>query len=134
MTRMDSRWIKEIVSTTDAPAAVGPYSQAVAAGPMVFVSMQIGLIPGTKGLAGEDISAQTRQAFENIASILEAAGSSLDLVVRTVVYLKEMKDFKEMNATYEGFFPDTPPARATLQAASLPLNALVGIEVTALRD
>lgn len=134
MTRMDSKWVREVVSTSEAPAAVGPYSQAVAAGPLVFVSMQLGIIPGTKDLVDGDVASQTRQALENIASILEAAGSSLDLVVRAVVYLRDIKDFKDFNETYAGFFPEAPPARAAVQVAALPLGALVGIEVTALRD
>jgi len=134
MTRMDSRWIREVVLTEEAPAAVGPYSQAVAVGPLVFVSMQLGLVPGTKELAGKDIAAQTTQAMENIASILEASGSSLELMVKATVYLKDIDLFKEFNAVYAGFFPEGPPARAAVQVGSLPMNALVGIDVIALRD
>ncbi|MCU0798410.1 MAG: Rid family detoxifying hydrolase [Candidatus Thermoplasmatota archaeon] len=131
---MDSRWIREVVSTEDAPAAVGPYSQAVAVGPLVFVSMQLGLVPGTKDMAGDDITAQTVQAMENIASILEASSSSLDLIVKATVFLKDMGHFKDFNASYGGFFPESPPARAAVQVGALPLNALVGIDVIALRD
>lgn len=134
MTRMDSRWIKEVFSTDEAPAAVGPYSQAVAAGPLVFVSMQLGLVPGTKDLAGKDIVAQTAQAMENIAAILEAASSSLELVLKTTVFLKDIGHFKDFNAVYSGFFPESPPARASVQVGSLPLDALVGIDVIAIRD
>jgi len=131
---MDSRWIREVVSTEDAPAAVGPYSQAVAVGPLVFVSMQLGLVPGTKDMAGDDITAQTVQAMENIASILEASSSSLELIVKATVFLKDMGHFKDFNASYAGFFPESPPARAAVQVSALPLNALVGIDVIALRD
>jgi 2-iminobutanoate/2-iminopropanoate deaminase len=131
---MDLRWIKETVSTSEAPSAIGPYSQATAAGPLVFISMQLGLVPGSKVLAGNDIASQTAQALENIAAILEASCSSLDQVLKVTVYLKDMSLFKEFNSTYERFFNENPPARAAVQVATLPLDALVGIDAMALRD
>ena len=134
MTGTEKKWLKETISTKEAPAAVGPYSQAVASGPLVFVSMQLGLVPGTKEMAGNDIGSQTRQAMENIAAILEEACSSLELVVKATIYLKDMGDFQSFNKIYTEFFPENPPARAAVQTAGLPLNALIGIDVLALRD
>jgi 2-iminobutanoate/2-iminopropanoate deaminase len=134
MNASTGKWIKEEIATLDAPKAVGPYNQAIAVGPIVFVSGQIGIVPGTKELAGEDIASQTTQALENIAAILDTAGATLDGVVKTTVYLARMEDFPEMNAAYSRFFPSMPPARATVQAAALPLNALVEIDAVALRD
>ncbi|MGA1873968.1 MAG: Rid family detoxifying hydrolase [Thermoplasmatota archaeon] len=131
---MEKKWIKEIVETGEAPAAVGPYSQAVAAGPLIFVSGQIGLVPGTKRLAGDTIEEQTRQAMENIAAILDAAGSSLDLVLKMTVTLRDIRDFPRFNEVYGRFFEDGPPARAAYESSGLPLSALVEIETVALRD
>jgi 2-iminobutanoate/2-iminopropanoate deaminase len=131
---MDLRWIKETITTEEAPSAVGPYSQATAAGPLVFISMQLGLAPASKELAGNDIASQTTQALENLASILEASCSSLDQVLKVTVYLKDMALFKEFNSSYGRFFNENPPARAAVQVASLPLNALVGMDAVALRD
>ena len=126
--------VKERIETDEAPDAVGPYSQAVAADRLVFVSGQLGIIPGTKKLAGPGIEEQTRQAMENIAAILERAGSSLDQVVKTTIYLSDMDNFGPANETYGRFFPRDPPARATLQAAALPLGALIEIDAVAIRD
>ena len=123
---------KQIVATEEAPAAVGPYSQAVCAGGFVFTAGQIGLNPATGKLVGDDIVSQTRRALENLEAILEAAGSCLCHAVKTTVYLADITDFGAMNAVYAEFFPEEePPARATLQVAALPLGARVEIEVVA---
>lgn len=134
MTGHEFKWIKEIIETEEAPAAVGPYSQATAAGPLVFCSGSIGLIPGTKRFAGESIEEQTKQVMENIAAILDSAGSSLEMILKTTVYLADIDDFRAFNNVYATFFESDPPARAAIQAASLPLNARVMIDAFALRD
>jgi len=123
---------REAVHTDQAPAAVGPYSQAIIANGFVYAAGQGGLIPGTKTIVEGGVQAQTRQTFENIKAILAAAGSSLDKVVKTTVYLTDMNDFAAMNEVYGSFFGDTPPARTTVQVAKLPLNLIVEIEVIAL--
>ena len=122
---------RQIVATDRAPAAVGPYSQAVCAGGFVFTAGQVGLDPTTGKLVGEDVASQTRQTLQNIENILKAAGSCLHHAVKTTVYLAAIADFGAMNAVYAEFFPEEPPARATLQAAALPLGARVEIEVIA---
>ena len=122
---------KQIVATDQAPAAVGPYSQAVCVGGLVFTAGQVGLDPTTGKLAGEDIASQTRQTLQNLREILKAGGACLCHAVKTTVYLAGITDFKAMNEVYAEFFPEAPPARATLQAAALPLGALVEIEVVA---
>ena len=122
---------KQIVATQEAPAAVGPYSQAVCAGGFVFTAGQVGLDPATGKLVGDDVASQTRRALENLEAILTAAGSCLRHAVKTTVYLADIADFGAMNAVYAEFFPEEPPARATLQAAALPLGAQVEIEVIA---
>lgn len=129
-----SKWIKETVSTDEAPAAIGPYSQAIAAGQLIFVSGQLGLMPGIKKLAGETIEKQTKQAMENIAAILDSAGSSLDLVVKITISLTDMDDFSRFNKVYGAFFENEPPARAVYGVSELPLEALIEIETIALRD
>ena len=134
MTDKEIKWTKQIISTDEAPAAVGAYSQATAAGPLVFCSGSIGLIPGTKDLASDSIEGQTRQAMENMAAVLDAAGSSLELVLKVTVYLKDIDDFAAFNKIYATYFQDEPPARAASQAAELPMGALVEIDVIALRD
>ncbi|RMF38973.1 MAG: RidA family protein [Chloroflexi bacterium] len=123
---------RQIIATTDAPKAVGPYSQAVRAGGFVFVAGQIGLDPATGQMVEGGIAAQTRQALENLRAILEAAGSGLDRVVKTTVYMADLNDFPTMNGIYAEFFPQGPPARATVGVAALPLGALVEIEAIAL--
>ena len=134
MAPVNLKWIRETVTTADAPAAVGPYSQAVCAGPLVFCSAQLGLIPGKKEFAGTTVAEQTRQVMENLAAILENAGSSLEMILKTTVYLDDIADFPEFNEVYGSFFDTAPPARATFQARALPLGALVMIEAIALRD
>jgi 2-iminobutanoate/2-iminopropanoate deaminase len=123
---------KQIISTEQAPSAVGPYSQAVRAGDFVFTAGQLGLIPGTKELAGADIESQTRQALQNLDAILEAAGSCLKHAVKATVYLADIGEFPSMNAAYAQFFFEAPPARAAVQAAALPLGAKVMIDIVAL--
>lgn len=123
---------RDVVSTPNAPAAIGPYSQAIIANGFVFCAGQTPLVPETKMLIEGDISVQTRQVLENIKAILEAAGSDLAHVVKTTVYLQDMGDFGSMNAVYSEYLGDAPPARTTIQAAALPLGAQVEIEAIAL--
>jgi 2-iminobutanoate/2-iminopropanoate deaminase len=123
---------REIISTAKAPAAVGPYSQAVRAGESIFTAGQLGLVPGTKDFAGPEIESQTRQALENLKAVLEAAGSCLKHTVKTTVFLADMGEFARMNAVYAEFFPEAPPARSAVQAAALPLGGRVEIEAVAL--
>ena len=123
--------MRQAVSTPSAPAAIGPYSQAIRSGSWLFVSGQIPLDPGTGEMIAGDIAAQTHRVFGNLAAILEAAGSSLDRVVRTTVYLADLTDFSAMNAVYATYFRDPAPARATIQAARLPRDARVEIDVIA---
>jgi 2-iminobutanoate/2-iminopropanoate deaminase len=122
---------KQTISTDEAPAAVGPYSQAVIAGDLVFTAGQLGIRPGTKELAGPDIESQTRQALKNIKGLLEAGGSCLKHVVKTTVFLQDIGEFSRMNAVYAEFFPEEPPARAAVQVAALPLGGRVQIEAVA---
>jgi 2-iminobutanoate/2-iminopropanoate deaminase len=116
-----------------APKVIGPYSVAVQTDTFVFCSGQIGLDPATGELVGADVESQTRQVLNNLKSVLDAAGTSLDKVVKTTVFLKDMADFPKMNAIYSEFFSSTLPARSTVAVAGLPKGALVEIEVTALR-
>jgi 2-iminobutanoate/2-iminopropanoate deaminase len=122
---------KQVISTPNAPAAIGPYSQAVRAGNLVFVSGQIPLDPATGQLVGGDIGVQTEQVLENLAAILEAAGSSLAQVVKATVYLRDLGEFGRMNEVYAKFFGENPPARATVQVTRLPREAAVEIDVVA---
>ncbi|NJN63980.1 MAG: RidA family protein [Acidobacteria bacterium] len=123
----------EAVATAKAPAAIGPYSQAISIGDMVFCSGQLALDPATGALVGTDVSAQTRQIFVNLRAVLEAAGSGLDRVVKTTVFLANMDDFAAMNAVYGDAFGSHKPARSTVEVARLPKNGLVEIEAIALR-
>jgi 2-iminobutanoate/2-iminopropanoate deaminase len=122
---------KQITSTDKAPAAVGPYSQAVSANGFVFAAGQVGLDPDTGKLVGEDVASQTRRALENIKAVLEASGSCLDHVVKTTVYLADIADYGAMNEVYAEFFAEKPPARAAFQVAALPLGARVEIAAIA---
>jgi 2-iminobutanoate/2-iminopropanoate deaminase len=122
---------RTVVSTDKAPAAVGPYSQGVVVGDLVFTAGQIALDPQTGDLVGEDVSAQTRRVIENLAAVLSAAGSSLDKVVKTTVFLTNMDDFAAMNSVYAEFFASNPPARSTVQVGALPKGSLVEIEAIA---
>jgi 2-iminobutanoate/2-iminopropanoate deaminase len=121
----------EKVQTSKAPAAIGPYSQAVKANGMVYCSGQIALNPDGS-LAAGDIIIQTNRVLENLKAVLEAAGSSIDKVVKTTVYLKDMNDFAQMNETYAKFFGDHKPARATVQVSRLPKEVFIEIDAIAL--
>jgi 2-iminobutanoate/2-iminopropanoate deaminase len=123
--------MRQAVSSPGAPAAIGPYSQAVRAGSLLFVSGQIPLDPETGVMVEGDIAVQTHRVFRNLAAILEAAGSSLDRVVRVGVFLADMNDFAVMNDVYATYFSAPAPARATIQAARLPRDARVEIDVVA---
>ena len=123
---------KKIVSTEKAPKAIGPYSQAIRTDNLVFTAGQLGLDPITMELVQDGIEAQTRQALTNLKHILEIADSGLNFVVKTTVFLQDMRDFANMNAIYSEFFPENPPARSTVQVAALPKDALIEIECIAL--
>jgi 2-iminobutanoate/2-iminopropanoate deaminase len=123
---------KEIVKTSAAPAAIGPYSQAVKAGGMVFLSGQIALDPKSGEMVPGDIQAQTKQVLSNIKGVLAAAGSSLERVVKTTVFLRSIDDFAKMNAVYSESFPAGPPARSTVEISRLPKGAAVEIDAIAL--
>lgn len=124
---------RTIVSTPGAPAAVGPYSQGIIAGGLVFTAMQIPLDPASGILVSpDDVAAQTRRVLENLRAIVEAAGSSLAQVVKVTVYLQDMADFAAMNAVYGEFFPREPPARSAVAVAALPRGARVAMEAVAL--
>jgi 2-iminobutanoate/2-iminopropanoate deaminase len=122
----------ETIATDGAPAAIGPYSQAVRGGGFLFCSGQIALRPGGSDLVSGGIEAETRQALENLKAVLEAGGSSLDRVVKTTVYLQSMDDFPAMNGIYEGFFSEHRPARAAVAVAQLPKGAKVEVDAIAL--
>ena len=123
---------REIIATDKAPAAVGPYSQAVRVGDFVFTAGQIPLDPATGQLVEGGIEVQARQALTNVSAVLEAAGTSLANVVKTTVFLADMGEFKAMNGVYAEFFPKAPPARSAVQAAALPLGARIEIEAIAI--
>jgi 2-iminobutanoate/2-iminopropanoate deaminase len=125
---------KEAIRTEEAPAPFqgAPYSQAIRAGGLVFVSGQLALKPGSPEMVSEDIGEQTQQVFVNLKAILEAAGTSLERVVKTTVYLRNLDDFQAMNEVYRQHVGDLPPARATLEVSALPSGALVEIDAIAL--
>jgi 2-iminobutanoate/2-iminopropanoate deaminase len=123
---------RKTVATDAAPAAIGPYNQAIVAGALVYTAGQIALIPGEKRLAEGGVEAETEQALENLKAVLEAAGSSLERVVKTTVYLTDMADFPKMNAVYGRYFPADAPARATVAVRQLPMNGKVEIDAVAL--
>jgi 2-iminobutanoate/2-iminopropanoate deaminase len=123
---------KQVISTSLAPSAIGPYSQAVHAGNLVFVSGQIPIDPATGKLIDDNsIQAQTRRVLQNLTAIVMAAGGSIDSIVKTTVYLRDMNDFAEMNAAYAEFFRMRPPARATIEAARLPRDVSIEIDCIA---
>ena len=122
---------KTIVSTDHAPAAVGPYSQAVKTGNLVFTAGQIPLLPSGDVLDG-DVQAQTKQVLENLKAVLEAAGSGLEQVIKCTCFLDDMNDFAAMNEIYAGFFPNNPPARSAVEVARLPKDVKIEIEAIAL--
>lgn len=122
---------KDVVTTPNAPAAIGPYSQAVRSGHLLFLSGQIPLDPATGQLIAGDITAQTERVLKNLAAILEAAGSGLDRVLKTTVYLKDLAEFGKMNEVYGKFFGEKPPARATVEVSRLPRDAAIEIDLVA---
>jgi 2-iminobutanoate/2-iminopropanoate deaminase len=124
--------VKEIIQTEHAPAAIGPYSQAIKGNGLVFASGQIPTDPATGQFVAGGIAEQTEQVLKNLAAVLEAAGSGLDRVVKTTVFLVDMQEFAAMNEVYGEFFKEAPPARATVEAGRLPRDARVEIEAIAL--
>ncbi len=120
--------MKKIVQTDNAPAAIGPYSQAVITGEMMFISGQLAIDPKTGKLIEGSIAAQTERILSNIGAITNEAGVSLNQVVKTTIFLKDLNDFSEVNAAYSSFFTNDPPARSTVEVAALPLNASIEIE------
>lgn len=121
-----------VISTPNAPQAIGPYSQAIAANGLVFLSGQIPLDPATMKIVEGDVAAQTVRVLDNLKAVLEAAGTSLTKVVKTTVYLKDIGEFSAMNEVYARYFPSNPPARATVEAARLPRDVRVEIDCIAL--
>ena len=125
--------MKKVISTSEAPQAIGPYSQAIEAGGFIFVSGQIPLIPATGELVEGSVEVQTARVLENLKAILEAAGSSLENVVKTTVYITNMDDFAKVNDIYGQYFQENPPARVCVEVSKLPKGALVEIDVIAAR-
>ena len=121
---------KSVISTNNAPAAIGPYSQAIKVSNLVFISGQIPIIPATGEIVRGDIKLQTKQVLENLKNILDAAGSCIDNVVKTTVFMKDLNDYAAINDVYKEFFTNKPPARAAVQAARLPRD--VGVEIEAI--
>jgi 2-iminobutanoate/2-iminopropanoate deaminase len=120
-----------LIQTAQAPAAIGPYAQAVRAGNLLFVSGQIPLDPATGQMVDGDVTVQTERVLKNLAALLEAAGSSLARVLKTTVYLRDLEDFGQMNVVYAKFLGEAPPARSTVQVARLPRDAAVEIDLIA---
>ena len=123
---------KVVIATDKAPAAIGPYSQAIEANGFVFVSGQIPLDPATGEIVAGGVKRQAEQALGNVKAILDAGGSSLDLVVKTTIYLVNLDDFASVNEVYKGYFPKDEPARATVEVSRLPRGAMVEIDAVAL--
>jgi len=124
--------MREVISTKDAPQAIGPYSQAIKANGFVFTSGQIAIDPSTQQVVAGDVAAQTERVLRNLSEVLEAAGSGLGKVLRCTVFLKDMNDFAAMNQVYGRYFSSAPPARSTVEVARLPKDMLVEIDVIAL--
>jgi len=124
--------MRDVISTPAAPKAIGPYSQAIRANDLVFVSGQVAIDPGTQQVIEGDVAAQTERVIQNLSAILDAAGSGLQWVVRSTVFLKNMGDFASMNEVYGKHFTGAPPARSTVEVARLPKDVLVEIDVIAL--
>jgi len=124
--------MRDVISTGRAPKAIGPYSQAIRTAGFVFTSGQVAIDPDTQQVIAGDVAAQTDRVMQNLAGILEAAGSGLDKVVRCTVFLKNMGDFSAMNEVYGRYFKDSPPARSTVEVARLPKDVLVEIDAIAL--
>ncbi len=124
--------MREVIATEEGPQAIGPYSQAIRANGFVFVSGQVAIDPATQQVIGGDVVAQTDRVLKNLSGILKAAGSGLEKVVRSTVFLKNMGDFTAMNEVYGRYFSSAPPARSTVEVARLPKDVLVEIDVIAL--
>jgi len=124
--------MREVIATDNAPKAIGPYSQAIRAAGLVFTSGQVAIDPATQLVVVGDISVQTERVMKNLSGLLQAAGTSFDKVLRCTVFLKSMGDFAAMNEVYGRYFPAAPPARTTVEAARLPKDVLVEIDVVAL--
>jgi 2-iminobutanoate/2-iminopropanoate deaminase len=123
--------MKKIISTDEAPGAIGPYSQAVRRGSLLFCSGQIPLDPKSGEIVSEDIATQTRRVLDNIAAVLRADGLTFDNVVKTTIFLTDLRDFQTVNEVYSSYFKEQPPARSTVQVSALPRGANVEIEVIA---
>jgi 2-iminobutanoate/2-iminopropanoate deaminase len=123
---------KQVITTADAPAAIGPYSQAIRVGNLVFTSGQIPLHPQTGDIVGETAAEQARQVLQNLQAVLQAAGASLQQVVKTTIFLTDLSQFAAVNAVYAEFFPENLPARSTVQVAALPRGVQVEIEAIAI--
>jgi 2-iminobutanoate/2-iminopropanoate deaminase len=123
---------KQVITTADAPAAIGPYSQAIRVGNLVFTSGQIPLHPQTGDIVGETAAEQARQVLQNLQAVLQAAGASLQNVVKTTIFLTDLSQFAAVNAVYAEFFPENLPARSTVQVAALPRGVQVEIEAIAI--
>lgn len=126
--------VKQRIAARNAPAAIGPYSQGVKANGFLFLSGQVALEPASGELVGSDVRAQTERVLKNLEAVLSAAGSSLAAVVKTTVFLADLNDFAAMNEVYARFFPQDPPARATVQVARLPKDARVEIDLIAVTE
>jgi 2-iminobutanoate/2-iminopropanoate deaminase len=124
--------MRDVISTQDGPQAIGPYSQAIRANGFVFVSGQVAIDPATQQVINGDVTAQTDRVLKNLSAILKAAGTGLEKVVRSTVFLKNMGDFTAMNEVYGQYFTSSPPARSTVEVARLPKDVLVEIDVIAL--
>jgi len=124
--------MREVISTDGAPKAIGPYSQAIRAGGLIFTSGQVAIDPATQQVVAGNVAAQTERVLKNLAAILEASGSSLEKVVRCTVFLKNMGDFAAMNEVYARYFKHAPPARSTVEVARLPKDVLVEIDAITL--
>jgi 2-iminobutanoate/2-iminopropanoate deaminase len=123
--------MKQVINTNKAPKAIGPYSQAIKAGPFVFTAGQIAISPATGTLIEGDVAAQTKQVLENLKAVVEESGTNLSNVVKTTVYLTKIEDFASMNETYGTYFNTEPPARTTVFLKNLPMDALVEIDAVA---
>ena len=124
--------MKEVISSSDAPKAIGPYSQAIRVNGFVFTSGQVAIDPATQQVISGDIAAQTERVLKNLSGVLNAAGSGLEKIVRTTVFLKNMNDFTAMNEVYGRYFTENPPARSTVEVSRLPKDVLVEIDAIAI--
>ena len=126
--------MKKIISTPEAPAAIGPYSQGTVSGNFVFTSGQLPLVPETGAFPGDDVESQTHQAIKNLKAVLEAAGASLNSVLKTTVFISDIKNFGEVNSIYSRYFTENFPARSCFEVSALPKGALLEIEAVAVKE